>query len=282
MHIGLFVVATENSMPIVDLAPAAEQLGFESLWFPEHSHIPLDSAYPGGIPIPEEYAHTLDPFICLATAASVTNTIRLGTGICLVIERDTILTAKEVATIDLVSNGRFEFGIGGGWNQREMAHHGTEYKTRFDKLEDQITAMKVIWSEAVAEHHGPFVDFNPSWSWPKPVQSPHPPILLGGESIHTLRRVVAYCDGWLPRARDPENVFNGMLQLKELADKAGRDIPVSVFGVAPKIDLINQFKAAGAKRCIILLPAENESKTLERLDRYANLISYETLSNQQE
>lgn len=275
MNIGLFVVATENSMPIVDLAPAAEQRGFESLWFPEHSHIPLDSAYPGGIPIPEEYAHTLDPFICLATAASVTNGIRLGTGICLLIERDTILTAKEVATIDLVSNGRFEFGIGGGWNQKEMAHHGTDYKTRFDKLADQIAAMKIIWGQDIAEYHGDFVDFNPSWSWPKPIQTPHPPILLGGESIHTLRRVVAYCDGWLPRVRDPNLVLSGMQQLRQMADDAGRDIPVSIFGIAPKAELINQFEAAGAKRCIILLPAENESKTLARLDSYAELISFD-------
>jgi probable F420-dependent oxidoreductase len=273
MHIGLFVVATENSMPIVELAPAAEQRGFESLWFPEHSHIPLDSAYPGGISIPEEYAHTLDPFICLATAASVTTEIRLGTGICLVIERDTLLTAKEVATIDLVSNGRFEFGIGGGWNQKEMAHHGTDYSTRFKKLEDQVAAMKVIWTEEIAEYHGSFVDFNPSWSWPKPIQKPHPPILLGGESIHTLRRVLAYCDGWLPRARDPDMVLAGMAQLREMAAKAGREIPVSIFGVAPKAELIRQFEAEGARRCIILLPADDRNKTLERLDRYAELIS---------
>lgn len=272
MNIGLFVVATENSMPIIDLASAAEQRGFESLWFPEHSHIPLDSTYPGGMAIPEAYGHTLDPFICLAVAASVTKQIRLGTGICLLIERDTLLTAKEVATIDLVSNGRFEFGIGGGWNQKEMAHHGTEYATRFDKLADQIAAMKILWSEEVAEYHGPFVDFSPSWSWPKPIQTPHPPILLGGESIHTLRRVVAYCDGWLPRARDPEQVLIGMQQLKQMADEAGREIPVSVFGVAPKIEFMSQFEAAGAKRCIILVPAENESKTLERLDVYAELI----------
>ena len=132
--------------------------------------------------------------------------------------------------------------------------------------------MKIIWGEEVAEYHGPFVDFNPSWSWPKPIQTPHPPILLGGESIHTLRRVVAYCDGWLPRARDPEQVLAGMEQLKQMADEAGREIPVSVFGIAPKVDMINQFEAAGAKRCIILLPAENESSTLERLDAYAELI----------
>ncbi len=272
MNIGLFVVANESSMPVVDLAPAAEQRGFESLWFPEHSHIPLDSAYPGGIPIPDAYAHTLDPFICLATAASVTSKIRVGTGICLLIERDAIFTAKEVATIDLLSNGRFEFGVGGGWNQREMEHHGTEYASRFLRLEDQIAAMKTIWANEVAEYHGPYVNFKPSWSWPKPIQSPHPPILLGGESIHTLKRVVAFCDGWLPRARDPQSVLSGMQQLKRMADEAARDIPVSIFGVAPNVELIAQFASAGARRCIIMLPPDNESKTLERLDTYAELI----------
>lgn len=273
MDIGLFVVATGSSMPLVDLAPAAEQRGFESLWFPEHSHIPLDSTYPGGIPIPKDYAHTLDPFICLTAAATTTQKIKLGTGICLVIQRDTIFTAKQVATLDLISNGRFEFGIGAGWNEKEMAHHGTDYKSRFDKMADQIKAMKVIWGQEVAEYHGPFVDFNPSWSWPKPVQTPHPPILLGGESIHTLRRVVDYCDGWLPRLRDPELVLKGMAQLKQMATDAGREIPVSVFATPPKAEIIKQFSDAGAKRCIILLPADNATNTLARLDEYAELIA---------
>jgi probable F420-dependent oxidoreductase len=275
MHTGLFVVATENSMPIAELAIAAEERGFESLWFPEHSHIPVDSAYPGGIPIPKDYAHTLDPFICLATSAAVTKKIKLGTGICLLIERDTILTAKEVATIDLVSGGRFEFGIGGGWNEKEMANHGTDFTSRFDKLADQIAAMKVIWSQEDVEYHGPFVDFAPMWSWPKPVQDPHPPILLGGESIHTMRRIIDYCDGWLPRARDPEKLIEGMQQLERMASEAGRQIPVSIFAMPPEASWAKRFEEAGAKRGILLLPAASSEDTLRRLDKYAELVTYE-------
>ncbi len=273
MNIGLFVVATEHSMPVADLARAAEDRGFESLWFPEHSHIPVDSAYPGGLPIPKDYAHTLDPFICLAAAAAVTDKIRLGTGICLLIERDTIMTAKEVATIDLMSNGRFEFGIGGGWNQKEMANHGTDFTTRFAKLADQIAAMKVIWANEEAAYEGPFTSFGPMWSWPKPVQSPHPPILLGGESIHTMRRVIDYCDGWIPRARDPEKVLAGMQQMKAMAAEAGRKIDVSVFAIPPEPIWVSRFGDAGARRCILLLAAADEEKTLKRLDRYAALLN---------
>ena len=270
MDLGLFVVATEKSMPIAQLAVAAEERGFESLWIPEHTHIPLDSAYPGGVPIPKDYAHTLDPFITLAVAASVTTRIRLGTGICLVIERDTISTAKEISTLELISGGRFEFGIGAGWNQKEMENHGTDYKTRFTKMADQIKAMRTIWSQEEAEYHGPFVDFDPMWAWPKPVQT-RLPVLLGGESIHTLKRVVDYCDGWLPRAREPEMVLQGMKTLKTLADEAGRNIPVSVFAAPPK--WLSRFDDAGAKRCILILPAADTQATLSRLDQYAELIS---------
>jgi probable F420-dependent oxidoreductase len=270
MELGLFVVATENAMPIDQLAKAAEERGFESLWIPEHSHIPLDSTYPGGVPIPKDYGNTFDPFVALSIAAAATSTIRLGTGICLVIERDAIQTAKAVATLDLISDGRFEFGIGAGWNQKEMENHGTVYSTRFAKMKDQILAMRTIWSEEEAEYHGDFVNFEPMWSWPKPVQKPCPPIILGGESIHTLRRVVDYCDGWLPRARDPEEVLKGMDTLKSLASEAEREIPVSVFAPAPK--WLTAFRDAGAKRSILILPAEGTDATLQRMDEYASII----------
>ncbi|HIG40763.1 MAG: LLM class F420-dependent oxidoreductase [bacterium] len=271
MDIGLFVLATEYAMPIDELARAAEERGFESLWIPEHSHIPLDSAYPGDVPIPKDYAHTYDPFISLTIAASVTSTIRLGTGICLVIERDTILTAKEVSTLDRISGGRFEFGIGAGWNRKEMENHGTVYDTRFDRLRDQIMAMRTIWTEEEAEYHGEFVDFDPMWAWPKPAQDPYPPILLGGESIHTLRRIVDYCDGWLPRARNPEKLLEGMETLRRLADDAGRgELPVSVFATPPK--WITRFADAGVKRNILIVPAEGSDATLKRLDTYAEFL----------
>ncbi|MCH7742782.1 MAG: LLM class F420-dependent oxidoreductase [Proteobacteria bacterium] len=271
MDLGLFVIATQHAMPIDQLAKAAEERGFESIWIPEHSHIPIDSVYPGGVPIPKDYSYTFDPFISLAIAASATSTIRLGTGICLVIERDTIMTAKEVSTLDYISGGRFEFGIGAGWNQKEMENHGTNYDTRFAKLRDQILAMRTIWTDDEAEYHGDFVDFGPMWSWPKPVQHPCPPVLLGGESIHTLRRIVDYCDGWLPRARDPEKVLQGMDTLRQLAQEAGREIPVSIFAAPPK--LLSRFADAGAKRSILMLPADNTEITLKRLDDYAKLIS---------
>lgn len=271
MDLGLFVIATQYAMPINELAKAAEERGFESIWIPEHSHIPLDSTYPGGLPIPKDYSYTYDPFISLAIAASATSTIRLGTGICLVIERDTITMAKEVSTLDNLSDGRFEFGIGAGWNQKEMENHGTHYKTRFNKLRDQILAMRTIWTEEEAEYHGDFVNFDPMWAWPKPIQQPSPPVLLGGESIHTLRRIVDYCDGWLPRARDPEKVLRGMDTLRRLAVEANREIPVSIFAAPPK--LLSRFADAGAKRSILILPAENTEATLKRLDDYAKLIS---------
>ncbi len=271
METGLFVVATENAMPVDQLARAAEERGFDSLWIPEHTHIPLDSTYPGGLPIPKDYAHTYDPFVALTLAAGATSSIRLGTGICLVIERDTIQTAKAVATLDRVSHGRFEFGIGAGWNRKEMENHGTDYTTRFARMKDQILAMRTIWQEEEAEYHGEFVDFAPMWSWPKPVQKPGPPVLLGGESIHTLRRVVDYCDGWLPRAREPKKVLEGMKTLRTMAEEAGREIPVSVFAPAPE-DL-SAFADAGAKRCILILPAEDTEATLHRMDNYAKNIT---------
>lgn len=270
MDIGLFVIANTRTMNLVELAQEAEARGFESLWIPEHSHLPTASKYPGGLAIPKDYAHTFDPFITLATMAAVTEKIKLATGICLVIERDTIFTAKQVATIDQISNGRFEFGIGAGWNRIEMEHHGTDYDSRFERMKEQITAMKTIWREEEASFNGEFVNFESMWSWPKPFQTPHPPIWLGGESIHTLKRVVDYCDGWLPRVRDPEKVLEGMQTLQQLAAQAQREIPVSAFSMPP--EFAPQFKDAGAKRAIMMLPADDRDATLKRLDKYARLI----------
>lgn len=270
MDIGLFVIANNQGMNLVELAQAAEERGFDSLWVPEHSHLPTASKYPGGMPIPRDYAHTYDPFVALSAMAAVTSKIKLATGICLIIERDTIFTAKQVATLDEMSNGRFEFGIGAGWNRIEMEHHGTNFDSRFRRMKEQITAMKTIWREDEAAFNGEFVRFESMWSWPKPAQTPHPPIWLGGESIHTLRRVVDYCDGWLPRVREPEKVLEGMQTLLGLATQAGREIPVSAFSMPPKY--APQFRDAGAQRAIMMLPAEDRESTLARLDKYAQLI----------
>src|SRR5881409_2230749 len=251
MHIGIAIFATEFAIRIDELAREAEARRFESLWVPEHTHIPTSrrSPFAGGQQLPEQYKHTLDPFVALTAAAAATKTLRVGTGICLIIERDTITTAKSVASLDLLSHGRFEFGLGGGWNAEEMEHHGTQFKTRFKRLEEQVRAMKEIWTKDVAEFHGTFVSFDPVWAWPKPAQKPHPPILLGGESKYTLQRVVDLCDGWFPRGRNPEVTLTAYKELRELAAKKGRDmktISVSIFAAPPDEAKLDQFRQAGA------------------------------------
>ena len=277
MHVGVCIFATEYAIRIDELAREAESRGFESLWVPEHTHIPTSrrSPFAGGQQLPEQYKHTLDPFVALTAAAAATTKLRVGTGICLVIERDTITTAKSVASLDLLSHGRFEFGIGGGWNAEEMVHHGTDFNTRFKRLEEQVRALKEIWTKDVAEFHGKFVNFDPIWAWPKPEQKPHPPILLGGESSYTLQRVVDLCDGWFPRGRAPEKVVAGMKELKERAARAGRDmrtISVSAFAAPPDRAVLDQFSGAGVTRAILLLPPEPREKILPLLDQYAKLL----------
>jgi probable F420-dependent oxidoreductase len=277
MHIGVGMFATDYAIPIDELARETEAHGFESLWVPEHTHIPTSrrTPWPGGGELPLEYSHTYDPFISLTLAAAVTKTLKLGTGICLVIERDTITLAKEVASLDRLSGGRFLFGIGGGWNAEEMEHHGTVYKTRFTKMGEQVRAMKEIWTKDVAEFHGEHVNFDPIWCWPKPAQQPHPPVLLGGESRYTLQRVVDYCEGWFPRSRQPELVTQGMNALREYATKAGRDIrtiSVSVFGVAADPKLIGMYQDAEVTRIILRLPSEGRETILPLLDQYATLL----------
>lgn len=277
MHIGVFVFSTDYSMRIDELARAVEERGFESLWLTEHTHIPVSrrTPWPGGAELPREYSHTLDPFVALAAAAMVTTRLRLGTGICLVIERDPITTAKEVASLDFLSNGRFEFGIGGGWNVEEMENHGTAYKTRFRLLRERVLAMKEIWTREAAEFQGEFVNFNRIWSWPKPVQKPHPPVHLGGESGHTLQRVVEFGDGWFPRGRNAARILPGLEELRARAARAGRDmktIAVSVFGAQPDRQVLDTYRAAGITRAIFPLPSEGREKILPLLDQYATLL----------
>jgi probable F420-dependent oxidoreductase len=276
MKIGVCIFATEYAIRIDELAREAEARRFESLWVPEHTHIPTSRRSPfAGGELPEQYKHTLDPFVALMAAAAATKTLRVGTGICLIIERDTITTAKSVASLDFLSNGRFELGLGGGWNAEEMEHHGTDFKTRFKRLEEQVAAMKAIWTKDVAEYHGRFVHFDPLWSWPKPVQKPHPPILLGGESGYTLQRVVDFCDGWYPRGRAPEKVLAGITDLQARAAKAGRDmktISISTFATPPDPKVLDQFAAAGVTRAILLLPPEPRDKVLPLLDQWSKLV----------
>ena len=275
--IGIFYFATEYGHNVVDVARDAEQRGFESLWLPEHTHIPVSrkTPYAGGAELPKEYAHTLDPFVALAAVATATKHIRLATGISLLIERDTITMAKTLATLDLLSNGRAILGVGGGWNREEAEHHGVEWSQRFQKLEEQITAIKIIWANDEASFHGEHVRFDPIWSWPKPIQRPRPPILLGGETDHTLRRVIKYCDGWLPRARDPEIIVRGIARLNELAEEAGRDteaISVNVFAPRPDAELIDRFKSMGGARVVLWLPPEDSDAVSQRLDGYTRFL----------
>ncbi len=275
MHYGVFIFATDFAIRIDELARAAEQRGFESLFVPEHTHIPKSrrSPWPGGPSLPKEYWHTHDPFVALATAAAVTTTLKVGTGICLVIERDPITTAKEVASLDFLSNGRFLFGIGGGWNAEEMENHGTEFKSRFRLLRERVLAMKEIWTREEAEFHGEFVDFDPIWSYPKSAQKPHPPVLLGGESGYTLQRVVDFCEGWFPRGR--ADVLSGLGDLKARAAKAGRDmktISVSVFGAKPDPATLESYAAAGITRALFGLPSAARETVLPLLDKYAKLM----------
>jgi len=274
MDYGIVIFATDYSIRVDDLARAAEERGFESLWLPEHTHIPTSrrSPWPGGPELPKEYWHTHDPFVALATAAAVTTTLKVGTGICLLIERDPITTAKEVASLDMLSNGRFLFGIGGGWNAEEMGHHGTEFRTRWKVLRERVLAMKKIWTEDEASFDGEFVRFEPLWSWPKPVQKPHPPIVLGGHGPRALARVVDYCDGWLPISIRAGDLLGEIKELRERARSKGRDpasISVSVYAAPPDAEILKQYRAGGVDRAIFALPSAGADTILPILDRCA-------------
>jgi len=268
---GVSIFPTDYAISMGELAPAAEELGFESLWVAEHSHIPASrqSPWPGGADLPKHYWHTMDPFIALTVAATATKTIRLGTGICLLIQRDPIHTAKESASVDLVSNGRFIFGIGAGWNREEMADHGTDFSTRWKLLREKAEAIKAIWTQEEAEYHGELVDFGPMRSWPKPVQKPHPPIILGGSGPKILERVVRYADGWMPNRGD---VIERIPELQDLARAAGRgQIPVSYFPQSTAGE-IERLAEAGVERCIYYVPPDGRDQALAKLEELGRMI----------
>jgi probable F420-dependent oxidoreductase len=276
MKFGVSMFNTDYTMRIDELARGAEERGFESLWLPEHTHIPKSrkSPWPGGADLPREYWHLHDPFVALALAAAVTTRLKLATGICLVIERDPITLAKEVASLDFLSSGRFIFGIGGGWNAEEMEHHGTDFKKRWRILRERILAMKEIWAKDEAEFHGEFVSFDPIWSYPKPAQKPHPPILLGVNTPSARQRVVEYCDGWLPLGARAGDLAAGIADLRRRAEKAGRDprsITVSVYGATPEAGAVREYEKAGAERAVFRLPSEGRDAVLPLLDQYAGL-----------
>src|SRR5262252_1218159 len=275
---GVGMFPTDYAIQPVALARSAEERGFESLFFPEHTHIPASrrSPWPGGAELPKEYWHTYDPFVALMAAAGATKKLKLATGICLIIERDPITTAKCVASLDMLSGGRFLFGIGGGWNAEEMENHGTDFKSRFALLREQVLAMKEIWTKDEPEYHGKFVNFDQMWAYPKPIQKPHPPVLLGGESGHTLQRVVDFCDGWLPRVRGGFDIEPSLADLRDRAAKAGRDmktISITVFGSAADAAVLDRYRALGITRVTFGLPSKDRDAVLPLLDRYAKLIN---------
>jgi probable F420-dependent oxidoreductase len=268
---GVAIFPTDYAISMSELAPAAEQLGFESLWVAEHSHIPVSrqSPYPAGGELPKHYFHTMDPFVALTVAAAASKTIRIATGICLLIQRDPIHTAKEVASVDLVSNGRFIFGVGAGWNREEMADHGTEFSTRWKLLREKVEAIKAIWTVDEAAYHGDMVNFGPMWSWPKPVQKPHPPVLLGGSGPKILERVVRYADGWMPNRG---NAIERIPELQELARAAGRaPIPVSFYPKAEASE-IERLAKAGVERCIWYVPPDGRDQALSKLEELGKMI----------
>jgi probable F420-dependent oxidoreductase len=277
VDIGVMLFPTEQAIGPIELARAVEERGLHSLYFPEHTHIPVSrrTPYPGGGELPEEYRRTLDPFVALSAAAAVTERIELGTGICLVAQRDPIVTAKAVASLDQVSGGRFVFGIGVGWNEDEMAHHGVEPARRRSVAREHVLAMKALWTDDVASFSGEHVQFEDSWSWPKPVQRPHPPILLGGAGGPvTFRHVVEYCDGFMPiGGRGP--VTEKIAQLRAVCADVGRDpdtLVLKVFGVRPKPEVLRELAEAGVTEVIVGLPPAGADVVLPLLDRAAELV----------
>ena len=270
MDYGVLIFPTEYSIQPGDLAREAEARGFESIWFPEHTHIPCsrESPWPGGADLPEMYYDTYDLFVALSFAAAATEKIKIGSGVCLLIERDPITTAKEVASIDRLSKGRFLFGIGGGWNAEEMANHGTRFDRRWKVLRERTEAMKQIWTEERAEYHGEFVDFDPIFSRPKPVQKPHPPIHIGGAAPWALRRAVKYCDGWMPIGMR-DSVIEHIPELRRLEKRAGRkpgSIDVSIYYAPPDDDTLKSYRDNGVRRALFGLPSEGRDDVLPILD----------------
>jgi probable F420-dependent oxidoreductase len=275
MEFGASIFFTDYSISPTELAVAMEERGLDALWVAEHSHIPVPrrTPAPGGGELPKRYYDVMDPFVTLATAAAVTKRLKLGTGVCLVIQRDTIQTAKLVASIDQVSNGRFLFGIGGGWNAEEIENHGTELTSRFKKMREQIEAMKEIWTKSTAEYNGDLVHFSPMMTWPKPVQKPHPPVILGGAFPWAARRAVRYGDGWYPNASSG-NPQEYLPRFRQMAEEAGRDpksLPVTLGGAPEDADMLKRFRDLGVVRVNFPVPPAKADEVLPILDRVAKL-----------
>ncbi|HEY8584229.1 MAG TPA: LLM class F420-dependent oxidoreductase [Capillimicrobium sp.] len=266
MDAGIAYFPTHDALGPAEVARLVEERGHRWLLYAEHTHIPAARETPwggaeGAPPLPRKYAHTYDPFIAIATSLAATSSLRVGTGICLVTQRDPIITAKEVASLDHLSGGRFEFGVGAGWNREEMANHGTDPRTRMRLLRERVLAMKEIWAHPEASFHGEFVSFDRIWCDPKPLQRPHPPILVGGNGPTVYDRVIELGDAWMPNhARDVVD------RIPELRERAGRDVPVVVMGPPPKAEVLESYAAAGARRVLFWLPSTRRAGIEAGLD----------------
>jgi probable F420-dependent oxidoreductase len=270
MRFGLAIFATDETPPPGEVARLVESRGFESLLFPEHTHIPAarETPYPAGGDLPRYYERTLDPFVACTAAAAATEHLLIGIGVCLVIQRDPIVTAKEVASVDHLSGGRFLFGVGAGWNREEMRHHGTDPRTRFALLEERVRAMQAIWSHEEASYDGEHVRFDRVRSWPKPVQRPHPPILVGGNGPTVLDRVLAYGDHWHPNPHgDDERLLGRVEILRHRAAEAGREVGVTLNAVSAKPERLARYAGAGIERCVFYLPHGDMGEIEARIDR---------------
>jgi probable F420-dependent oxidoreductase len=276
MRFGVAVFPTDYAADPATIGRLVEERGFESLFFPEHTHIPVTrrTPYPAGGELPREYSRTYDPFVALTAAAAATEKLLVATGICLVIERDPIITAKEVASLDRLSGGRFLFGVGAGWNIDEMENHGTNHKRRFSLMRERIEAMKAIWTQDEASYHGELVDFDPIWCWPKPIQEPHPPVLVGGNGERVLDRVVAFGDEWMPNRAS--GLSERIEKLNRLAEEAGRGpIPVTLSGAKPDRELIERAEEAGIHRCAFYIEPADVGETERQLDQLASKLGLE-------
>ncbi|AFM19889.1 putative F420-dependent oxidoreductase, Rv2161c family [Mycolicibacterium chubuense NBB4] len=272
MKFGISTFVNDDTIDTVSLARAVEERGFASLVIAEHTHIPAsrESPYPQGGELPSVYYRTLDPFVTLAAAAAVTTTIELFTGIALLIQRDPIITAKEAASIDLISNGRFVFGVGAGWNIEELRDHGTDPKTRGALLDERIEAIKALWTSEPAEYHGRFVDFEPSFSRPKPVQKPHPPVYIGGDSDATVKRVIRHQAGWIS---NPLPVDRLARRIGQMRDGSGHDVPLAMFGTPVDTEYWRAADELGFGQVALLLPTKPLDASLRLLDSYADQVA---------
>jgi probable F420-dependent oxidoreductase len=274
MEVGVSIFFTDYSITPADLAVALEERGFDSVWAAEHSHIPVPRKTRADQELGKRYYDVMDPFVTLTAAACATKTLKLATGIALVIQRDTIQTAKLVASIDQASNGRFLFGIGGGWNQEEIENHGTVFKTRMQKMREQMEAMKTIWTQSKPEYHGEIVQFDTMMTWPKPVQKPHPPIILGGAFPWAARRAVRYGDGWYPNAAsgEPEDYIPAFRQMAQEAGRDPKSLSLRLGGAPDDLDKLKRYRELGVDAVNVTLMSEKRDEILPILDRWAGYI----------